>query len=78
MSTQTHFDVAKTFSMSELLESHDEILLITAKLLDVTIAVITRNTSSKGVQRKMIHNLRENKLVCIHLILLGKAKEKRE
>ena len=64
--------------MIELRESYDEILLITAKLLDVTIAVITRNTSSKGVQRKMIHNLRENKLVCIHLNLLGKSKEKRE
>ena len=78
MSTKTHFDVAKTLSMSELSESHDEILPIIAKLLDVTIAIITGNTSSKGMQRKMIYNLRKNKLVCIHLIILEKFKEKRE
>ena len=65
-------------AMSESWESHDEILLITLKLLDVTIAVITRNTSPKGVQRKMIQKLRKNKLVCFHLNLLGKSKGKRE
>jgi len=62
----TGFDVAQAFPVRELGKCHAPILILIAETLDVPVAIVALNTTSKGMQRHMIHRLREDKFACVH------------
>jgi len=43
--------------MGELSKRHDEVLIEAAELFDIAFASIPRDTSAKGMQRQMVHEL---------------------
>lgn len=60
LGTKTSFDVPETLSVGELCESHAEILIETTEVPYLVVASITPNTPSKGMQGKVVHDLRKN------------------
>jgi bacteriorhodopsin len=44
-------------------------LILAAESLDMPVAVVALNTAAQGMQRQMIHNLRENEFACVHRLI---------
>jgi hypothetical protein len=63
---QAGFDVAQALAVGQLREGHAEILVEAAELLDPVVAVIARHAPSEGVERQVVHDLREDELAGIH------------
>lgn len=69
---KTDFDVAQTFAVSELSESHRVELVEAFEALDLVIAVIASDAFMELPQREEVHNLREDSLTGVHKPLLEK------
>ena len=63
---QTCFDIAEALAISELGETHCQKLIPTRETLLLVVAAITRYTLLELVSRKMLHELRKNRLADIH------------
>ncbi len=50
----------------QLGKGHTEILVETGKLLDLEVAIVATDALMKNMERKMLHNLRENELAGVH------------
>jgi hypothetical protein len=57
---KTGFDVPQTLAPCELGESKAMELTMTREMLDLAIAMVTRNATAKNVPRHVTHDLREN------------------
>jgi len=66
LSTQTHLDIAQTFSVSELSEGHAEKLFEASKVFDFAMTLIFFDTTSKCRKWKMGHELCKNRWGCVH------------
>ena len=66
MGSEAGFDITKALSVSKLSKRHDEILVEATEPLYIAFALIPGDASTKGVHRQVIHDLRNNKLACIH------------
>ena len=64
--TKVDFYVAQRLSVGQLREGHREKLIQAGELLNLVIAPVPCNTSTKRAQRQQCHELRENKLALIH------------
>ena len=65
--TQTCFDIAKTFPIGQLSESHAQKLIPAGKALELAVAVVTIDASPEFRRRKKIHQLREDRFARIHV-----------
>ena len=63
---QARFDIAKAFAVGQLREGHAQELVEARKRFDLPLFSIPRHDPTKGVQRQMVHDLRENQLACVH------------
>jgi len=63
---QTGFDIAKALAISELGETHCQKLFPTRETLLLVVAAITCYTLLELVSRKMLHELRKNRLADVH------------
>jgi hypothetical protein len=63
---KTGFDVPQTLAPCELGESKTMELVMTREMLDLVIAIITGNATTKNVPRNVTHDLRENVLASVH------------
>jgi len=52
-----------------LSKNHTEVLVQAGKALDFVVAMIAFYTSLEGVYRKMVDNLREYELTCVHKLI---------
>src|ERR1700752_1270271 len=59
--TQTGFDIAQAFAISQLRECHTQKLIPTRELLQLVGSLVTIYTTMKLVRRKKVHQLRENR-----------------
>ena len=55
MGTRTGLYIAQTFSMSELCECHDQVLVEAAEPFYIPIALILSDASAEGVHWQVIH-----------------------
>ena len=66
MGTQTDFDIAQAFPVSDLRKGHAKVLIEAGKLFHFVIALIPRYTASKGMHGHEVHDLRENEFADVH------------
>jgi hypothetical protein len=66
LGTKTGFDISQAFAVSQLGEGHAQMLVETEELLDFEIASVTVDALVESVERKMFHDLRENKFSGVH------------
>jgi hypothetical protein len=66
-SPQTAFNVAQTFSVSELCKRHAHKLIKACKRANAVITAISIDTLTKFVLGQKVHNLRENCFALIHV-----------
>jgi hypothetical protein len=66
MGTQARFDIAQALAIGELSKGHDHVLIETTEPFGVALALVARDASAKGMQRQVIHQLRENEFARIH------------
>ena len=64
--TQIDFDIAQRFPIGQLRECHSEELIQTREILDLVFAPMGSHASSKGGQRQIRHDLRENEFALMH------------
>jgi len=72
---EARLNIAKTFAISELSETHRQKLLPTRETFLLIIAVITGYTLLELVPRKVLHELREDSLANVHPSLSAIAAE---
>ena len=63
---QTSLDVAQTLSVGKLRERHAKKLVEARECLYFALPVVAFDNSSKRMQRKMVHQLREHQLAFVH------------
>src|SRR6266540_2142023 len=63
---QARFDVAQTFSISQLSKSHAKIMVEAGKTLDLVPSAIARHTTAKRRQRQMLRDLRKYQFAQVH------------
>ena len=77
LGAKTGLDVPKAFAIGQLSEGHAQILVETKELLDFEVAFVSADTLVEDVERKMLHDLRENEFSGVHssalLALSGRA-----
>jgi len=77
LGTEAGFDISKAFAIGQLSEGHAQVLVETEELLDFEVASVTVDALVESVERKMLHDLRENKFSGVHssalLALLRRA-----
>src|SRR5690606_11140147 len=66
MRAQADLDLAQAFASGELREGHAQELIEAGELLDVAMAVVAINATSKGGLRQMLHELREDVAIPVH------------
>src|SRR6202035_3062746 len=74
---KTGFDVPQTLAPCELGESKTMELVMTREMLDLAIAIVTRNATTKNVPRHVTHDLRENVLAGVHRSLRDRNRSRR-
>jgi len=67
LSTQTGFDIAKTFAVGELSKGQRKKLIPAREILDVAMALVSIDAKLKLVGREIIHKLRKDGSAKIHL-----------
>ena len=65
--TKASLDVAQAFAISELSKRHAAKLIDTREGFDFVIAAIALDAPAKGVHRQVLHHLREDETVCVHM-----------
>jgi hypothetical protein len=63
---QACFYVPQAFPIGDLGKRHAVILVETGELLDLVVAVVAIHTLTENMQRKKLHDLRENNFSGIH------------
>ena len=63
---QARFDVAQALAIGQLRKCHAQILIETGEALDLVLALVARHAATKGMQRQVLHQLREDELACVH------------
>ena len=63
---KTDDGVAQAFAEGQLGKSHAPQLVLTGEALDAVIALEAGDTAPEGVQRQVIHQLREHELSFVH------------
>jgi hypothetical protein len=63
---QAHLDVAQALAPGELSEGHAQKLIETREALGVAVAIVPGHRATKGVQRQVLHELRENISTLMH------------
>jgi hypothetical protein len=66
LGTQTGFDIAETFAISELSEGQAKELIPVGEFFDVAIALVAIDANLKLVSREEVHELREDGSAKIH------------
>ena len=64
--SQAGLNVAQTLAPGELRERHAPILVETGETLDLVLAIVTSDATSKGRQRQVLHDLSENEFALVH------------
>ena len=64
--SQAGLNVAQTLAPCELHERHAQILVETGEMLDLVLAILTSDGTSKGRQRHVLHDLSENEFTLVH------------
>jgi hypothetical protein len=70
---QASFDITQAFAVSELSESHRQILVPAREASKVSVASIARHTLLKLVERQVIHELREDGPAEVHSTFSAKT-----
>ena len=73
--SEAGFDVSQAFAKSQLSKSHAQELVEMGERERRVTTGIFRHAPSEGVQRQMIHELREYQFSRIHGYTLGKSRE---
>jgi hypothetical protein len=79
LGTKAGFDISQAFAIGQLSEGHAKILVETEELLDFEVALVTVDALVESVERKMLHDLRENKFSGVHssaLLALSRRAER--
>ena len=63
---QTDLNITQTFAVSQLGKGHHPELFGAGKRFGVAVATLSINKSSEGRPRQKIHQLREQRLACVH------------
>ena len=58
--------ITQALSPCELRERHAQILVETGEMLDLVLAIVTSDATSKGRQRQVLHDLSENEFALVH------------
>ena len=61
-----HFVVIVNTSVGQLRKRHAQVLIEAGKALDLVFGLVPMDAALEGVQRKMVHQLREDELACVH------------
>lgn len=70
LGTKAGFDISKAFAIGQLSEGHAQILVEAEEFLDLEVAPVTIEAMVESVERKMLHDLIENKFCGVHSFAL--------
>jgi hypothetical protein len=65
-SSQTAFDIAETFAIGQLCESHTQVLVMACKRANPEIPTVPGHTPAELMHGQKVHYLRKYRLAVVH------------